>query len=267
MVEGLRIGDDSSSYDAELQRIAQASGGSFRTFYEFSNDMQNFYSQIYRQMKEYYLIEYTTDSLADLNAQKEIQLYVENGDLGGECSVSMTPWQEMFENLLGAYLRSYIFDMNNHYYNRLYEYVDPNVAPDDKWSIQWQMQKQVSGGFDNVYSEDIMAYEVTRIEAVDADTVHLWATEDYDTIYSENYGDMLAGKKAINKTQLLFMNSKGYANGSIPSYATVRVWARVRQFPEYILKRGSDGRWRFSQYTGDLSLNQHQDFYNLETYY
>lgn len=262
----VKIGNDGAEYDVDLQRIADVSGGSFRNFYEFNADMQSFYSQVYRQMKEYYLVEYAADSAADVNSSKEISVYVENGDLGGESIESVTPGRDMFDSLLGAYLRSYTMDMNNHYYDHLKEYVDPNVAEDDKWSIQWQMKKQVSGGFDNVYAEDIMSYQITGIEVMDEKTVHLWATEDYDTVYDEIYGDMLAGRKSINKSQLQYINSMGYSNGSFDPASHVRIWARIRQYPEYILKRGYDGRWRFSKYTGDLSLRPETRFYDFEVH-
>ncbi len=59
----VRIGDNSSSSeDQDLMQIAQASGGSFKNLAQFSSDMSDFYSQIYRQLKEYYVLEYTEDN-------------------------------------------------------------------------------------------------------------------------------------------------------------------------------------------------------------
>jgi Mg-chelatase subunit ChlD len=262
----VRIGDNSySSQDSELRRIAEASGGSFTNLQQFSTDMYNFYNQIYRQMKEYYVVEFEDSDALGVTKSKEYDVYVQNDDMGGEAVSTATPGQELFDSLLGAYLRSYILDMNAHQYNYLTQYVDATTDPNDEWSIQWQMKKQVSGGFNNVSMETLMDYYITSMEVISEDTVHIKTTEDYDVVYDEIYSDIQGQVKTIHKTQLEFMNSRGCTN--LSPYSNVRLWARVRQFPEYIIKRGSDGKWRFSKYTGDLGLNIQRDFYDVEYNY
>ena len=199
----VRVGDtSSSSRDSVLQQIAQASGGSFKNLQQFSTDMNDFYNQIYRQLKEYYVVEYEADSMMDIMKTKQIDVYIQNGDKGGEAVGTANPGTELFDSLLGSYLRSYIYDMNNHYYDRLREYVDDTVAPDDTKSIQWQMKKQVSGGFNNVAAETLMDYSITGIQVLNEDTVHMKTSENYEVIYDEVYGDLLTNGKNISREQL-----------------------------------------------------------------
>ena len=260
----VRVGDtSSSSRDSVLQQIAQASGGSFKNLQQFSTDMNDFYNQIYRQLKEYYVVEYEADSMMDIMTTKQIDVYIQNGDKGGEAVGTANPGTELFDSLLGSYLRSYIYDMNNHYYDRLREYVDDTVAPDDTKSIQWQMKKQVSGGFNNVAAETLMDYSITGIQVLNEDTVHMKTSENYEVIYDEVYGDLLTNGKNISREQLNYLESR-FGGYYFDEWTPLRFWGRVNQQPEYILKRGADGRWRFSQYAGDLGLKAQRQIYDVE---
>lgn len=260
----VRVGDTSSSgRDSILQQIAQASGGDFKNLQQFSTDMNDFYNQIYRQLKEYYVVEYEADSMMDIMQTKQIDVYVQNGDKGGEAVGSTNPGTELFDSLLGSYLRSYIYDMNNHYYDRLREYVDDAVAADDTKSIQWQMKKQVSGGFNNVAAETLMDYSITGIQVLNEDTVHMKTSENYEVIYDEVYGDLLTNGKNISREQLNLLDSR-FGDYYFEDWTPLRFWGRVNQQPEYILKRGADGKWRFSQYAGDLGLKAQRQIYDVE---
>lgn len=260
----VRIGDNSSSAeDGSLMQIAQASGGSFKNLSQFSSDMSDFYRQIYRQMKEYYVLEYTEDGTQGINQDKEIAVYIQNEEFGGEAVGMANAGNELFDSLLGSYLRSYIIDMNNHYYDQLRNYVDDTVAADDKWSIQWQMQKQVSGGFSNVTAETLMEYYVTDITVVDENTIRMKANERYDVIYDEVYGELKTSSRTMAKDVLAFLEQR-YGTAALSDEAQVRVWAVVNQIPEYILKKGADGKWKFSQYAGDLALGEARRVYDVE---
>lgn len=260
----VRVGDSSSSgRDTILQQIAQASGGSFKNLQQFSTDMNDFYNQIYRQLKEYYVVEYEADSMMDIMQTRQIDVYVQNGDKGGETEGTANPGTELFDSLLGSYLRSYIYDMNNHYYDRLRQYVDDTVAADDNRSIQWQMKKQVSGGFNNVAAETLMDYSITGIQVLNEDTVHMKTSENYEVIYDEVYGDLLSNEKKIFQEEMNFLVSR-YGSNNFDEWTPLRFWGRVNQQPEYILKRGADGKWKFSQYANDLGLKAQRQFYDVE---
>ncbi len=260
----VRIGDSSSSSeDNYLMQIAQASGGSFKNLSQFSSDMSDFYNQIYRQLKEYYVLEYTEDGTQGITQDKEISIYVQNQNFGGETIGNANAGDELFDSLLGSYLRSYIIDMNNHYYDHLRQYVDDTVAADDKWSIQWQMQKQVSGGFSNVTAETLMNYYVTDIVVEDENTIRMKANERYDVIYDEVYGELQTSSRTIAQDVLAFVERK-YSYADLHPDTRIRVWAMVNQIPEYILKKGADGKWKFSKYAGDLTLGEARQVYDVE---
>lgn len=260
----VRIGDSSTSAeDDSLRRIAEASGGSFKNLSQFSMDMSDFYDQIYRQLKEYYVVEYTEEGTQGITQDKEISVYVQNQSLGGEAVMTANPGKELFDSLLGSYLRSYIIDMNNHYYDQLRKYVDDTVDPNDKWSIQWQMQKQVTGGFSNVTAETLMEYYVTDIIVEDENTVRLKASESYDVIYDEIYGDIKTSARTMAQDALAYL-SNYYHLDELSDDTQLRIWAVVTQYPEYILKKGADGKWKFSQYAGDLTLGESRHLYDAE---
>ena len=260
----VRIGDSSTSAeDSSLQRIAQASGGSFRNLSQFSSDMSSFYDQIYRQLKEYYVVEYEADGTMGITQDKEISVYIQNQDQGGETVMAANAGRELFDSLLGSYLRSYITDMNNHRYEQMARYVDPTVAADDTWSIQWQMKKQVTGGFSNVTQETLMEYHVTDVTVVDENTIHLRASESYDVLYDEVYGDLKGSSRTVAQDALEYLRiHQGYTE--LSDEAELRIWAVVTQIPEYVLKKGADGKWKFSKYAGDLALGERRKVYDVE---
>lgn len=258
----VRIGDSSNAgEDDSLRQIAQASGGSFRNLAQFNTDMSDFYDQIYRQIKEYYVVEYSEDAAEGFGRDKEISVYVQNQNQGGEAVMGLDLGSEYFDTLLGGYLRSYINDMNNHTYNELKRYVDDKVAEDDKYSIQWQMKKQVSGGFSNVTSETLMEYHITDFIVEDDSTIRLLADESYDVIYDEVYGDLKNSSRTVAKDAVAYLDSYGYMPDDD---AQVRIWARVNQKPEYILKRSPDGRWKFSRYAGAFTSSSDFEVYDVE---
>lgn len=262
----VRIGGSSASAeDYSLQMIAQASGGSFKNLSQFSQDMSAFYNQIYRQLKEYYVVEYTEDKTAGITQDQEFSVYVQNQSMGGETVMTVNPGNELFDSLLGSYLRSYIVDMNNHYYDQLRQYVDGTLDPEDHWSIQWQMQKQVTGGFSNVTAETLMEYAVTDITVEDENTVRIKTREVYDVIYDEIYGEIQTSNSDIYQDALNYLGNYYYPE-DFSDDTQLRIWAVVTQFPEYILRKGADGKWKFSQYAGDLSLGLTKQFYYAEMY-
>lgn len=259
----VRIGDTSTSgADAELRQIAEASGGSFKNMAQFNADMNAFYSQIYRQIKEYYVVEYEVDDAKTILDTRDVSVYVQDGSKGGESEMNIKAGDEFFESLLGSYLRSYITDMNNHHYEQLEQYVDNTVAADNTWSIQWQMKKQVTGGFSNVAEETLMDYEVTSVTVEDENTIHLKANENYDVVYDEVLGDLRKSQRTMAADIISYLNARGYSN--LDDSTTVRAWAKVNQKPEYILRKGSDGKWKFSEYAGSLTLDEKRQLYSAE---
>lgn len=260
----VRIGDSSNAAnDDALRQIAAASGGSFKNMSQFSSDMNEFYNQIYRQLKEYYVVEYLADGMQGLTKNTDISVYIQNQEKGGEAVAAANPGNELFDSLLGSYLRSYIVDMNNHSYNQLAQYVDDTLPENDKWSIQWQMKKQVTGGFSNVSSETLMDYTIAALSVQDENTIRLKAVENYDVIYDEVYGDLKNSNRTVAADALKYLQDV-YGYTELDDSTELRIFARVNQVPEYILKKGPDGKWKFSQYAGDLALGERRKVYDVE---
>ena len=101
------------------------------------------------------------------------------------------------------------------------------------------MSKQVTGGFANVVSESLMSYSVSSITVVDENTIKLATDEDYDVILDRKYSSF-TGDKLNQLNNILYRNSWNVGPDS-----QIRIWERVNQKPEYVLKKGSDGVWRF----------------------
>ena len=200
-------------------------------------------------MKQYYEIEYEMPDATNYTDKRDIDVYVKGDGVGGSSSVETSAGTDFFNTLLGNFLRSYIEDMNNHSYDQMANKVDENVSPTDTSSIKYQMTKQVTGGFANVLSESLMSYNITSITVVDENTIKLAANEDYDVILDKKYSSF-TGDKLTQVNTALYRNS-----WNVNADSQIRIWERVNQKPEYILKKGSEGVWRFSQYSVDPASN------------
>lgn len=208
------------------------------------------------------LNKYAEDPSGGMGRDKEIAVYVQKQGQGGEAVMGLDLGSEYFESLLGSYLRSYINDMNNHQYQELARYVDDTVAEDDKYSIQWQMRKQVSGGFSNVTAETLMSYQITDFIVEDSSTIRLLTDESYDVIYDEVYGELKNSTRTVAQDAVACLqNDYGYTPDDS---AKVRIWAMVNQKPEYILKQSPDGRWKFSRYAGAFMGSSEFYVYDVE---
>ena len=245
----VRIGDNYSANDSDLIQITSASGGEFKYFNSFGMDMGNFYSSIYKGMKEYYEIEYEMPDANNYTDKRDINVYVKGDGVGGSADIETNSGNDFFNTLLGNFLRSYIEDMNAHSYNQMASKIDDTVSPTDETGLKYQMTKQVTGGFANVVSESLMSYNVSSITVVDENTIKLATNEDYDVILDRKYSSF-TGDKLTQVNTALYKNS-----WSANADSQIRIWERVNQKPEYILKKGSDGIWRFSQYSVDPGSN------------
>lgn len=258
----IRIGDESNALeDQALARIAETSGGEFKNLSQFSSEMNEFYEQIYRKMKEYYVVEYQTEASKNLDAE-DVNVYVQNDTIGGETTINMNPQNELLDTILGDYLRNYILDMNDHNYNRLEQYVDNTVDADDEWSIQWQMKKQVSGGFANVEEESIMDYSIDSVSMEDADTILLKANENYDVKYREVYGNLKNSTTDLAAREREYLENN-FDTSLLQDDDVIYFWAKVNQSPSYIMKK-INGSWKFSKYTESLSLHIQNNIYYAE---
>ena len=107
-----------------------------------------------------------------------------------------------------------------------------------------------------------MDYEVTSVTVEDENTIHLKANENYDVVYDEVLGDLRKSQRTMAADIISYLNARGYSN--LDDSTTVRAWAKVNQKPEYILRKGSDGKWKFSEYAGSLTLDEKRQLYSAE---
>ena len=242
-------------------QITSASGGEFKYFSSFGMDMGNFYNSIYTGMKKYYEIEYEMPDPTNYTDKRDFNVYVKGDGVGGSADIETNSGNDFFNTLLGNFLRSYIEDMNSHSYNQLASKIDDTVSPTDETGLKYQMSKQVTGGFANVVSESLMSYSVSSITVVDENTIKLASDEDYDVILDRKYSSF-TGDKLNQLNNILYRNSWNVGPDS-----QIRIWERVNQKPEYVLKKGSDGVWRFSQYSVDPGSNATIAIYDAVTAY
>ncbi len=258
----VRIGDSSSSSeDAKLKEIAAASGGSFKNFSAFSADLTSFYEQIYRQVKQYYVVEFDSLESSTLIDPSNYSFYVQDQDRGGEAELAITPADEFIDSLLGGYLRSYITDLNNHSYHELKNYVGKS---NHKYAIQSQMEKQVSGGFGNIEQETLMSYHITSVSMPDANTIYLSTSEDYEVVYFEPLGTLKKQKPKLANEVLNLLSSQ-YSADDITDSTDVRVWYKVNQAPKYVIKKDGDGKWKFSYFAEGIAFGL-REVYDAEIY-
>lgn len=88
-------GGSEANYDQILQQIAGNSGGAFRVISNFNEDMSQFYAQIYHEIKQYYMLEFT-DPGQSLFDPRGLNVYVDAGDRGGEDTQSVVPSDVLF---------------------------------------------------------------------------------------------------------------------------------------------------------------------------
>ena len=179
-----------------------------------------------------------------------------------ETTVSCVPAYELAEDLLGAYLNAYIYDVNNHSLDRIMQYIETDVPEDDNfnWTIFYQMRKEINNGFLDTKSMDLKDFQVNFVERSDEQTLHIYSTERYDGTYEEpfsvwkNEGNGIAD----NIRQLI---------GEVADQQEIRLSAYVTQKPEYLLRKSADGSWKFYSYTGDLSLIPNWSVYEAREVY
>ncbi|MGO5116029.1 VWA domain-containing protein [Candidatus Avoscillospira sp. LCP25S3_F1] len=256
----VRIGDaGTAAEDRMLEQIAQASGGRFLHLSQFSTELTEFYNHIYRELKQYYVVEYETQQPDLLTESTDISLYVQNQDIGGEATVQVAPGQELFNSLLGGFLRSYVQDMNAHKYDQLADYVAVPTDPEDRTAIEWQMKTQVLGGFGDIEQETLMDYAITDIQMQEDGSILLSTVENYETQYYETLEDLKNLSPAIASEARNYLDSR-YGEGTVDDTQRVRFWVRVNQMPQYILTQSEEGGWKFARYAGNIQFGPAEVF-------
>lgn len=146
------------------------------------------------------MVEYTAQSDYGISDDMEYEVYVRSGEMGGSYTGEYTASEDVFEKLYWNFLQAYIYDMNNHQYDKLDDYIESNVAVNDKnaYYLYNQMRTQVSGGFANVESEHLISAQIYDIKKKSDDLYLLYTREAYDTLYLQTYEELKGDTESGN---------------------------------------------------------------------
>lgn len=273
----VRIGSGFGYGEIEnLSKITEQSGGKLYTNISFNDNIEDIYYQIYRDLKQYYVVEYTAQDDYDVSDNVEYDVYVRSGEQGGSCTGGYIADQDIFENLYLRFLDAYIEDMNNHEYNKMDEYIESNVDRNDKnaYYLYNQMNTQVTGGFADVESESLISAQIDNIEKKDDNTYLLYTTEEYDALYvqtlEELKGDTQAGSWKMDRVSaekaLEILNEK-YNLEFYDDDTEFAVWKAIYEKVVYQIKKSDDGTWKFYKYDKAIDFYKEPEVYSADFYY
>ena len=265
----VRIGDD-LWYEEEnaLRQIAEGSGGGFYTSDAFNDEVGSIYSRIYRDMKQYYVVEYTTTVGKDISSDVEYEVYVRDGENGGYNTGSYQASEDVFGNLYWNFLQAYITDMNNYEYSEMSNYIDSNIKEGEERTLYKQMQKQVSRGFEDVDYENLLTVDIQKIEKKNDDLYLLYSKEEYDSVYTKTFEELKAMKSdgwSVNRSSANqafdLLAVKGELD-SLMDYDRVTVYQVTHQSVVYQIRKASDGKWKFYKYDQNIKF-ENPDVYRV----
>lgn len=273
----VRIGEDFGYGEKEsLMQIAEQSGGEFYSEIGFGDSVENIYHQIYRDLKQYYVVDYTAQNDYDISDNMQYEIYVRSGETGGSYTGEYTASKDVFENLHWNFLQAYIYDMNNHQYNKLSDYIESNVDTKDKNAdyLYNEMRTQVTGGFANVESENLISAEVYDIQKKSDDMYLLYTREEYDVLYLQTYAQ-LKGEDTSGAWQMdrksaqkaLSILEQSYDSNDFYDDDMFAIWKVVYQHNVFQVKKSSDGKWKFYKYNEDITFYKSSEIYSADYYY
>ena len=196
-----------------------------------------------------------SETADDLIKERTVEIILGSDEAKGRCESFFVPANLMADDLLASYLAAYINDVNSHSFSNILEHIETNVDDTDHYTLFYQMRKELTGGFIRSLHQGLKEYTIRKVEAFDAQTLHLYSSETYEGQYEMLYSEW-------KNEGLNIADSIPIFTGSISGDPSVVVWAYVTQNPEYLLRKNSKGQWKFYSYTGDLSLNQNWSVYN-----
>lgn len=238
------------SSDSGLLEICSETGGEFFHADNFGEEVANIYNQIYRKIKECYVVEYELPNNSSISEERQFELYVRTGENGGTYNDSYVAENDVFGTLVWDYLNAYIYDMNHHKYDRLKQYIAENTEKNDKNNLYTQMTKQVSGGYGDILEEGLIDVQIEQIEKVNDDFYLISTYEKYDVIKRETYGEIVkkyeTGSGISRSAAEQTLDKLG--GGSYQAKDKIKIWKATHQKAVYEVKRTKEGTWKFYRY-------------------
>lgn len=265
----VRIGEDMwADEETALRQIAEGSGGAFYTSDTFNEEVGSIYSRIYRDMKQYYVVEYTTKVGEDISSNVEYEVYVRDGDKGGYNVGSYQASEDVFGSLYWNFLQAYISDMNNYKYSEMSNYIDSNIKEGEERTLYKQMQKQVSRGFEDVDYENLLTVDIKKIEKK-GDIYLLYSEEEYDSVYTKTLEDLKMMKSdgwVVNRSsanQALQLLENQTSLDYLMEDDEITVHQVTHQTVVYQIRKASDEKWKFYKYDKNIEF-ENPDVYRVE---
>ena len=182
-------------------------------------DLEEIYNRIYRQQKELYLLEYEISDPNETLEARDIIVDIQTREVGGTSSHTYEPKILMAGavNRVGA---TEIEDAVGKYLNGFVDAINSNnyMYLEDYVVYDSPLYKEVYPYIQRNIKEKLLSYQVIQKNYIDADTCAIVVHETYDI---QNFKEPLH--------------------------------MRMLEVP-YILKRGTDGNWRFYAFNGDHKI-------------
>ncbi len=162
-----------------LSRIALNTNG-FYTKISNVSDLGDIYRRIYAKNKEMYMVEYETQNKEDVFSERLVQIDIQTRTSGGTEAYTFTPHllgsvnlaayaTDPIDRLIGTYLINYVHAINNHDYAYIVDYIAP--GGDIERQVKPYIQKNIK--------EQLLSYEITQKEFIDANTCIVTTLETY----------------------------------------------------------------------------------------
>lgn len=223
---------DEDGEAAQLRRICEATGGDFYERNGFG-DIFGIYETIYKDLKQYYILEYQVSEEADMAKKRYYNIYIRNDDMGGEYSSTYVAKDTAFSSLLWNYADALAIDKTNREYRALQNYCETK-SPIEKEQKSYVTDKNAS------LRMSLMGLQITNVVKEKEDlykvsTEELYVITDQRKVYQSI-------RKQLTSDQL------NYYDSQFDKTDQVLVNKSVFQRPSYYIKRSSDGTWKMYQY-------------------
>ena len=241
---GIGVGQD-YEYQETLRRIAEETGGSYYDVDDVSESMEEVYNSIYRQQKEVYCVEYTTDADISMANTRNVHLYIKGEENGGMADYSYTPKDDYFGVLLGKMLNAYSRAVEN----KDYSYLEDSKTIKSGGGIDTDWRSYVKK--ESLEISQILNYEVLGLEFKDENTCIMTTRESYDITQTKNYNsDIKKQRKKKSDTdavQIYDLLTNRYYEEDLED-TTIEVKKTRVLKGTYKLVRSKNGEWKFRDF-------------------
>lgn len=251
----------------EMEYLCKQTGGELCIVNSWDDQaIFQFYLERYKDMKQCYMIEYELPEDSNLLDQRDWEVYVRSGELGGIAQANYTPYKQVFGNLLQKYLYAYELDLNVHrQYRELKNYVG-DMGQYGKYSLESQMRNVIDNAYISEWEcvpfaqEHILRADITNCEKKSADCYLIETVEEYSTKRKWNYNYMTSNQVKYNPEKEIAEQVLNRYSYMIDWYSMYRIYELHTQKAVYEIRK-INGEWKMCSYTKGI------DFSNIKVYH